>query len=150
MKTTEWRGHRYPLVLCKRISNTWEFKCRYCSKHKGEPVYHSHQPFPGHRVSHCVDPSSPLKRGYVTALEPPRTREELTTRIGRVLVQHVRGHLQMTLDEIHYLTEMLVDRLSDPRWSDTRTVAEILQGERGFEHLKTYLWGNSAIKGLRL
>jgi hypothetical protein len=116
---------------------------------EGEPVYHSHRPFPGHNTSRCEDPSSPLKRGYVTALEPPRTREELTRRIGRVLVQHIRGsgeaHLQMKLDEIHYLTEMLVDRLSDPRWPDTRTVAEILQGERGFEQLKAYLWNNSGL-----
>jgi hypothetical protein len=125
MATIEWRGLQYPLVLCKRIGNTWEFKCPHCSKSKGQPIYHSHQPFPGHRFAGCEDPTSPFKRtGYITALESPRTREELTKRVARALLN--RSPVQLTLDDVNRLTEVLVEAVADPRWGRKPTVAEVM------------------------
>jgi hypothetical protein len=63
----------------------------------------------------CEDPSSPYRRtGYVLAIEPPRTREELTRRIARALLN--RSPIPLGLFEVDRLIEVLVDALADPRW----------------------------------
>jgi hypothetical protein len=150
MATIEWRGRRCPLVLCKRVGSRLTFKCRHCSKAKGQPVYHNpgiSPILPRHDFAMCEVPSSPYRRtGYVLAIEPPRSREELTLRIGRVLLRDTR----MPLDQIHHLTKTVVEALGDLRWPQTDTVATILQGERGFEQLEACLWNNSSLQGLGL
>jgi hypothetical protein len=127
MATIEWReGLRSPLLLCKRIGNALQVKCPHCSERKGEPVFHSHGPFPRHFFAGCDDPASPFRKtGYVLAPEQPRTREEMVKRVVRALLNRAPVHLP--IDDVKRLTELIVEVAGDPRWGHRPTVEEVMR-----------------------
>ena len=150
MATIEWRGRKCPLVLCKRVGSRLIFRCRHCSKVKGEPVYHDHgnSPIlPRHDFAMCEDPSSPYHRtGYVLAIEPPRTREELTRRIARALLN--KSPVPLTLYQVETLTEVLVEALADPRWGQRPTAGEVMSVIVPGYDPKKERWAHSGLRGV--
>jgi hypothetical protein len=126
MASVEMRGHRYPLLLCKRHGSRLRVKCPHCSKSKGEPVYHSHGWGSKHCFAECKDPASPFRKtGYILAPEQPRTREEMVKRVVRALLN--RAPLRLALDDVKELTELIVEVAGDPRWGYRPTVEEVMR-----------------------
>jgi hypothetical protein len=66
------RDQAMPVSMCEPLRATswdrvwlWRTWCPHCC------CFHHHSPVPGHRVAHCVSPTSPFKKtGYVLMLDP--------------------------------------------------------------------------------
>jgi hypothetical protein len=115
---------------------------------KGQPVYHDHgiSPIlPRHDFAMCEDPSSPYRlTGYVLAVEPPRTREELTRRIARALLN--KSPVPLTIYQVDTLTEVLVEALADPRWGRRPTAGEVVSELAPGYDPKAARWANSGLR----